>query len=187
MKRDENEGRSVIKGSGFLHVDWGDEKNGSVLFFQGNTVLFGINLIPFALYTTVKFDKNLLSKEDIENLYRLEKLFLSGDNNTRRAIDHGAYKIPLWINEITDLSFLNLNYFDLSGLADLKLKHLRTLVMRNAYISDIDTILVELLTYDNLSEIGYDSSCEELIDQLKKHCSREIEFIFLDGSSKILR
>lgn len=59
---------------------------------------------------------------------------------------------------------------------------------RNAYISDINTILVELLTYDNLSEIGYDSSCEELINQLKKHCPRrEIEFIFLDGSSKILR
>jgi hypothetical protein len=31
MEKDNNEGRSIIKGSGFLRVDWGDEKNGSVL------------------------------------------------------------------------------------------------------------------------------------------------------------
>lgn len=183
MEKDNNEGRSIIKGSGFLRVNWGDEKNGSVLFFQGDTVLLGICSIPFALYTTARFDKNTLPNEHVKNLYQLEKLFLTGDYSSIRVKENRPYEIPLWINDLENLSFLYLDHFDLSGLTNLRIQNLKTLVLKNAHIIDIPNLLIEILTFKNLTHIAYDESCIPLIDQLRKHHAGEITFELLDGSS----
>ncbi|WP_312789555.1 hypothetical protein [Sphingobacterium sp.] len=183
MEKDNNEGRSIIKGSGFLRVDWGDEKNGSVLFFQGDTVLLGICSIPFALYTTARLDINTLPNEYVRNLYQLEKLFLTGDYSGTRIKENRPYEIPLWINDLENLSLLYLDHFDLIGLTNLRIQNLKTLVLKNAHIIDIPNLLIEILTFKSLTHIAYDASCIPLIDQLREHHNGEITFEFLEGSS----
>ncbi len=183
MEKDNNEGRSIIKGSGFLRVDWGYEKNGSVLFFQGDTVLLGISNVPFALYTTTMLDRNTLPNEYVRNLYQLEKLFLTGDYSGTRIKENRPYEIPLWINDLENLSLLYLDHFDLIGLTNLRIQNLKTLVLKNAHIIDIPNLLIEILTFKSLTYIAYDASCIPLIDQLREHHNGEITFEFLDGSS----
>lgn len=183
MEKDNNEGRSIIKGSGMLHVNWGDEKNGSVLFFQGETILLGICNVPFALYTTTRFDRNTLPNEHVKHLDQLEKLFLTGDYSSRRVKENSPYDIPLWINNLENISLLYLDHFDLIGLTNLRIKNLKTLVLKNAHIIDIPNLLIELLTYKKLTHIAYDASCIPLIDQLRKHHAGGITFELLDGSS----
>ncbi len=183
MEKDNNEGRSIIRGSGMLHVNWGDEKNGSVLFFQGETILLGISNVPFALYTTTRFDRNTLPNEHVKHLDQLEKLFLTGDYSSRRVKENSPYDIPLWINDLENISLLYLDHFDLIGLTNLRIKNLKTLVLKNAHIIDIPNLLIELLTYKNLTHIAYDASCIPLIDQLRKHHAGGITFELLDGSS----
>lgn len=181
MENDNKEGRSVIKGSGFLRVDWGDEKNGSILFFQDETVLLGINKVPFALYTTTRFDNNILPKEYIQGLCKVEKLFLTADYNSRRVRDNGPYEIPFWINDLENLSLLYLDHFDLSGLTNLRIQNLKTLVLKNAHVINIPDLLVELLTFRNLTHISYDLSCISLIDQFREHHAGEITFDLSEG------
>jgi len=183
MKKDNIEGKSIIKGSGMLHINWGDEKNGSVLFFQGDTVLLGISNVPFALYTTTMFDRNTLPNEHVKSLYQLEKLFLTGDYSSRRVKENSPYEIPLWINDLENISLLYLDHFDLIGLTNLRIKNLKTLVLKNAHIIDIPNLLIEILTFKNLTHIAYDASCIPLIDQLREHHSGEITFELLDGLS----
>ena len=183
MEKDNNEGRSIIRGSGMLHVNWGDEKNGSVLFFQGETILLGICNVPFALYTTTRFDRNTLPNEHVKHLDQLEKLFLTGDYSSRRVKENSPYDIQLWINDLENISLLYLDHFDLIGLTNLRIKNLKTLVLKNAHIIDIPNLLIELLTYKNLTHIAYDASCIPLIDQLRKHHAGGITFELLDGSS----
>lgn len=183
MEKDNNKGRSIIKGSGMLHVNWGDEKNGSVLFFQGETILLGICNVPFTLYTTTRFDRNTLPNEHVKHLDQLEQLFLTGDYSSRRVKENSPYDIPLWINDLENISLLYLDHFDLFGLTNLRIKNLKTLVLKNAHIIDIPNLLIELLTYKNLTHIAYDASCIPLIDQLRKHHAGGITFKLLDGSS----
>jgi hypothetical protein len=184
MEKENNEGRSIIKGSGMLHVDWRDEKNGSVLFFQGDTVLLGISNVPFALYTTAKFDRNILPNEHVKKLYQLENLFLTGDYSSRKVKENSPYEIPLWINDLENLNLLYLDHFDLSDLTKLRINNLKTLVLKNAHVIDTPDLLIELLTYKNLTHIAYDLSCIPLIEQLKKHDTRAITFELLDGLKK---
>ncbi|OJZ07117.1 hypothetical protein [Sphingobacterium sp. 40-24] len=182
MEKDNNEGISIIKGSGMLHVNWGDEKNGSVLFFQGETILLGMYNVPFALYTTAKFDKNTLPNEHVKNLDLLERLFLTGDYSSRRVKENSPYEIPLWINDLENLSLLYLDHFDLIGLTNLRIQNLKTLVLKNAHVIDIPNLLIELLTFKNLSHIAYDESCIPLIHQFRKHHIGVITFELLDNS-----
>jgi len=110
-------------------------------------------------------------------------LFLTGDYSSRRVKENSPYEIPLWINDLENLSFLYLDHFDLIGLTNLRIQNLKTLVLKNAHIIDIPNLLIEILTFKNLTHIAYDASCIPLIDQLREHHTGEITFELLDGLS----
>ena len=76
------------------------------------------------------FDRNTLPNEHVKSLYQLEKLFLTGDYSSRRVKENSPYEIPLWINDLENLSFLYLDHFDLIGLTNLRIQNLKTLVLK---------------------------------------------------------
>jgi len=180
MESENNEGKSIIKGSGFLNVDWGDIENGSILFFDGVNILLGIDEIPYMLYTTISFDINIIPDNFLKDLYEVRKLHLTVSLSFRSRNASTHYAIPRWLENYNKLEFLSLNYFDLNGLKLIKYFPVEELIIRNAYIQNVENTIIDLMSLPNLKTFIYDESCAELSSELSKVSQGKITFKYIE-------
>ncbi|NEU06985.1 hypothetical protein GZH53_01560 [Flavihumibacter sp. R14] len=173
-KNNEDIPTSVIKGSGFVNVNWGEEKNGSVMLVKPDCVLLGVNNLPCILYATP--GTNFQQYQIGDEIYKIRKLVLRSSFKSKSYSKDLNIEIPEWITDFRELEKIYLDNLVIDNLNLIKNLPLTHLGFRNVRLANEGEIVNLVNQMDRLKEISFDLSFHHIIPFL----NQDIEFVFLE-------
>lgn len=151
-------------------------ENVSILFNEGYTTLTGKNNIPDMLLTTINFNRDNLPEHLKKELHLIRQLHVSVNLSYRFNNRQEYFSLPKWVGEFDKLEFLGLSNFRISDLSFLTTKSIKVLQLTNVEIDEVDNTIVDILSFNSLELIIYDSSCNKLINNLGKFDHKILKF-----------
>ena len=150
------------------HVDWGNFKDGKILFLNPNYVLIGHGDLPHTLFATPQFSEETLLSNIGESIYKVKTILLQSTFMAKKNADNAYYPIPEWISNFKEVDHLTLRQAELDNLEFLEDMPIQQLVLFNVSVHNIDPVIISISQFKNLQTIEYDQSIPKpLIEHLK--------------------